>query len=283
MVRLLLVIGVCASVLVPLSAQSPTRFEVASIRRSPEPPQALPGLQISATQARFSYMSLNDYIGIAYGVRIHQIVGPKWLGSARFEIVAKIPEGQSSPLLNEMMRALLEERFRMRSHRESREFAVYALEAKGATLVRVPDEAPPEGPFTVMSGENGAGGKVINLGNGATLTLGSNRFDAKKVTMATFADVLARFVDRPVVDMTGLEGRYNVAFEVAPEDFQAMMMRSTAAAGVALSPEALHLLDKASVVAVPDALERLGLLLRSRRAPLEVLVIDSVERTPTEN
>jgi uncharacterized protein (TIGR03435 family) len=226
---------------------------------------------------------LNDYIGIAHDVRIHQIVGPNWLGSARFEIVAKIPEGQSSRQLPEMMRTLLEERFRMRTHRESREFNVYALETKGSTLVRIPDETAPEGPFTVMSGGDGAGAKVINLGNGDTLTLGNNRFDARKVTMATFADLLARFVDRPVVDMTKLEGRYNVAFEVAPEDFQAMMMRSTVAAGAALSPEALHLLDKASVAAVPDALERLGLFLRSRRAPLEVLVIDSVERTPTEN
>jgi uncharacterized protein (TIGR03435 family) len=62
-----------------------------------------------------------------------------------------------------------------------------------------------------------------------------------------------------------------------------MMMRSAVAAGVALPPQALRLLENASLAAVPDALKTLGLRLESRRAPLEVVVIDGVERTPTEN
>ena len=127
-----------------------------------------------------------------------------------------------------MVRALLEERFKMRTHRESREFPVYALEVapKGPPLIRVPEEAQTPGEFSVMSGMSG-GRKVTMLGGGATLALGDDRFEADKVTMMTLADTLSRFVALPVVDMTKLEGRYNVAFTLSPEDFQAMMTRST--------------------------------------------------------
>jgi uncharacterized protein (TIGR03435 family) len=68
-----------------------------------------------------------------------------------------------------------------------------------------------------------------------------------------------------------------------PEDFQALMSRSVAAAGYVVSPEALRLAETASSVAVPDALARVGLKLRQQRAPFDVLVIDSIDRTPTEN
>src|SRR4051794_20699051 len=82
----------------PLTAQQPPRFEVASVKPSPpEPPAAgTVGLRITQQQARFSYLSLKDYIGMAYGVRVYQIVAPDWIASARFEIAATIPEGQQS-------------------------------------------------------------------------------------------------------------------------------------------------------------------------------------------
>jgi len=101
--------------------------------------------------------------------------------------------------------------------------------------------------------------------------------------MKTLADLLAPFVDRPIVDVTALEGRYDVSLPLTPEDFQALMSRSVAAAGYPTSPEALRLGDTAAAVAVPDALERVGLKLRASRAPIEMLVIDSIDRTPTEN
>lgn len=117
-----------------------------------------------------------------------------------------------------MMQTLLRERFQLRTHRESREFAVYAVEvAKGGPpLVRVPDDAPSGEPFTVASRSDGTS-IGADLGNGSSLMF-ARRFEAKKVTMAGLADVLSCFVDRPIVDMTRLEGRYDVAFEVRPED-----------------------------------------------------------------
>jgi uncharacterized protein (TIGR03435 family) len=265
------------------AAQAPPRFEEASIKPSPRPPAGPVGVRIGPTQARFTFFSLRSYIAAAYGVR--DIAGPSWLVTEVFDIVAKMPEnGASTSQVPAMLRTLLEERFRIRSHRESRQLPAYALElATGRPpLVRLPEEAPPAGPFTSESGPAG-GGKVTTFGDGSSFSIGANRFEATRVTMKALADVLGPFVDRPILDMTGLEGRYTVVLELAPDDFQALMSRSVAAAGYPRSPESLRLADTAAAVAVPDALERVGLKLRPLRAPIETLVIDSIDRTPTEN
>jgi uncharacterized protein (TIGR03435 family) len=283
--RLVLILSIVAAAAATLAAQEPPRFEVASIRPSGElTQQSKGGLTITQRQARFSLLSLNDYIGIAFGVKVQQIAGPDWLASTRFEIAATIPENQPPEQVGAMVKALLEDRFKLRTHREHREFPVYGLEvvAGGSKLVRVPDAAPTDAPFTVSSGAT-PGGAAVDLGQGSSLLLGNNRFEAKKVSMTTLADLLGRFVDRPVVDMTKLEGRYDVAFEVSPDDFVAMMIRSAVAAGIPLPPQALQRLETASLAAVPDAVKSLGLSLAARRAPLEVLVIDSIEKLPTEN
>src|SRR5262245_12386603 len=106
-----------------LAAQEAPRFEVASIKPSPpEPPTpGTAGARITERQARFTSLSLKDYIGAAYNVRVYQIIEPDWIASTRFEIAATIPEGQSPKDLPKMIAALLEERFHLKSHRESRE------------------------------------------------------------------------------------------------------------------------------------------------------------------
>jgi uncharacterized protein (TIGR03435 family) len=88
---------VCLLASASLTAQARLAFEVESIKPSPEnlPAQAAAGVTIDGAQVRASYLSLKDYIGIAYRVKIHQVIGPEWLGAARFEIVAKLPEGSS--------------------------------------------------------------------------------------------------------------------------------------------------------------------------------------------
>ena len=269
---------------VAAAAQSPARFEVASIKPSPRPPIGPVGARIGQSQARFTFASLKSYIAAAYGVHDYEIAGPGWLGTAMFDIVAKMPEGAALNEVPAMLRALLEERFHIRTHREPRELPVYSLELApgGPRLVRLPDEAPPPGPFSAESGPVG-GRRVSDLGDGGRFAVGDNRFEATRVTMKALADLLTPFVDRPIVDMTALDGHYDVALQLAPEDFQALMSRSVAAAGYATSPEALRLADTVAAVAVPDALERVGLKLRASRAPVDMLVVDSIERTPSEN
>jgi len=280
-----LIIILTTAIAPSLVAQSAPSFEVASIRPSPDefPPKAA-GVQITPGQFRASYLSLRDYISIAYGIRIHQIVAPDWVASTRFEIVAKSPAGAAPEQFPLMMQTLLRERFQLRTHQESREFPIYALGvAKGGPpLVRVPDETPSGEPFTVASSSNGAS-IGADLGQGSSLTFANNHFEAKKVTMAALADVLSRFVDRPIVDTTGLEGRYDVVFDVAPEDYYPMLIRSAVNSGIALPPEALRLLDNARIDSVPDALRKIGLSLDARQAPLDVVVVDSAQRAPTEN
>jgi uncharacterized protein (TIGR03435 family) len=101
--------------------------------------------------------------------------------------------------------------------------------------------------------------------------------------MTALADMLARFEDRPVVDMTDLKGNYDFTLECTPEDFRAMMIRSAIAAGVTLPPQALSLLDHASDGSLLDALQTLGLKLEPRKAPVEMLVVDHAEKVPSEN
>jgi uncharacterized protein (TIGR03435 family) len=83
--------------------------------------------------------------------------------------------------------------------------------------------------------------------------------------------------------MTGLTGQYDFAFDVMPEDYRAMLLRSAVWAGVNLPPEAQKMLDASSPAALRDALQQVELRLEARKAPLDVLVIDDALKTPTAN
>lgn len=266
-------------------AQEPLEFEVASIRPSPGTPVGDVGLRISQREARFTFIPLKGYIRMAFDLGDHQVDGPPWLVTTRFDIVAKRPEGQEGlTQVPAMLRALLEQRFRLRTHRARRDLPVYGLEVapQGPRLARKPDDAPPEGPFEFLTGPVN-GRKVTTSSDGSTLALGDNRFEATRMTMSALANALTPFVDRPVVDMTKLEGRYDVAFTLAPDDFLAMMRRSVAAAGFVAPGDDVRRFDTTSVLAVMDALEKTGLRLRPQRAPVDVLVVDSMDRLPTDN
>ena len=107
-------------------AQS-SEFEVASIKPSaPVVDRVNVGVHVDGAQVRCTYLSLKDYIRMAYNVKDHQIVGPDWLGSDRFDIAAKVPEGGRDKI-REMLQSLLKDRFHMKFHSDSKEFPVYAL------------------------------------------------------------------------------------------------------------------------------------------------------------
>ena len=128
-----------------------------------------------------------------------------------------------------------------------------------------------------------AAGVGVDLGNGSSFTFGDNRFEGKKLSMAMLADMLTRFVDRPVVDTTGLKGSYDLVLEVPPEDYRAMLVRSAINSGIVLPPVALRLLEGATDSSLSNALQKAGLAFETRKAPLDVLVIDSMQKLPTEN
>ena len=267
--------------------QTRKEFEVASIRPAGEQPpnQVSVGLRMDGSQVRITYLALKDYIGMAYRTRLNQIVGPDWLASERFDIAAKLPEGGVQADIEEMLQSLLIDRFKMKFHREKKEFPVYALEvASGGFKLKPTGAAEIDGttPLNINAGGSGAG-VMITFGKDAYFRLGANGFETKNLTMEIAADMLTRFLDRPVVDMTNLKGSYDLTLDLTPEDRMMMLIRSAIAAGVVLPPQALALLDTGSNASLNDALRKIGLTLEGRRAPLDVLVIDEMQKTPTEN
>jgi uncharacterized protein (TIGR03435 family) len=261
-------------------------FEVASIRPSADGPPApgAAGVQITKERVHFAYLSLRDYLSIAYSVPVQRIVGPDWINSTRFDVSATFPGGATEGRFPRMIQSLLHDRFKLQAHLESRESPVYALETArgGVKLTRLPDDAPTDAPFTVTS-SGGPEGVSVDLGQDAALVFTNKQFEARKVTMQILAETLGRFVDRPILNLTHLEGRYNVTFTVAQEDFMPMLIRSAVNAGVTLPPQAMAALDQPSMGSVENGLKSLGLVIEARRAPLDVLVVESIERTPTEN
>jgi uncharacterized protein (TIGR03435 family) len=284
---------VCVFLPLTVFAQS---FEVASIRPSapPGPERMDVGVHIDGARVSCTALSLKDYIAAAYQLKIHQIVGPDWMGGDRFDINAKLPSGAKEAQVPDMLKALLADRFQMKAHPDTKDFPVYALVvAKGGLKIKESTPDPddhvgdpgekPKAPATNVTGSGGRGGVHIEYGHGSFFTLADNKFIARKLPMASFIDVLGRFEDRPVVDMTGLTGSYDFDLEFTQEDYMAMLIRSAIAAGVVLPPEALRALSGSSGDSLLNALEKLGLKLETRKAPLEVLVIDHIEKTPTEN
>src|SRR5580693_1368102 len=206
---------------VAMLAQTP-QFEVASIRPSapPGPERMDVGVHIDGARVSCTALNLKDYIGSAFKLKMYQIQGPDFLGAERFDINAKLPAGASEAQVPDMLKALLADRFKMTFHKETKDFPVYALTvAKGGLKMKEsppdpdgpvgdPGEKPKE-PAVNVSGGGGRGGVHIEYGHGSFFTMADNKFVARKLPMASFAEVLARFEDKPVVDMTGVTGSYD--------------------------------------------------------------------------
>jgi uncharacterized protein (TIGR03435 family) len=252
------------------------------------------GLHIDGAQVSVRQFSLRDEIAIAFNLKQYQISGPDWLATEKFDIVAKLPDGAPRDGVRPMLQALLTDRFQMKTHHETKDFSVYAVVvAKGGLKMK---EVPPDPQSEPADGEKkgerpavnvevsgGRGGVVANYGNGSFFTLGDNRIDAKKMQMNYVADMLARFEDRPVLDMTELTGKYDFTLTFSEEDYRAMMIRAAISSGMALPPEAIQAMERASGDSMFSALQSVGLKLESRKAPLDILVIEHAEKMPTEN
>ena len=270
-------------------AQAKPAFEVASIRPSADQVTGVRvGFQATGSQVRVTGMSIKDYVGIAFGTRPQQIEGPEWIGSQRFDVVATIPDGVPSSQATAMLRTLLEDRFQLKVHRESKDLPVYVLGVPkaGARLTESkPDPnatAEPAGTVNVSGGGNNTG-VGVNIGGGRSFAVADNQVQIRGMQMRDVAEVLTRFVDRVVVDQTGLTKTYDITLDLTPDEFNAIRIRSAVNAGVPLPPQAMRLLDNASPDTLSAPLSKFGITFEARKAPLEVVVIDSVLKTPTEN
>jgi uncharacterized protein (TIGR03435 family) len=287
----LIFVILCFAVALPAQTKRPS-FEVASIRPAVDAPrQAVAAAgHVDGAQFRITGLTVKDYVSMAYRLKLNQISGPDWITTDRFDIVATLPEGASQDQVPEMMQALLEDRFELKTHREKKDFPVYALEAapgglKVTEVVSASEPDPADAKAAQAFTRSGSGrGIFLNLGQGSSINFANNAFEAKKVTMASLAGMLERFVDRPVIDATGATGSYDVSFDLTPEDYRVMLIRAAVAAGLVMSPDALRSLDGSpSPGSLFDGLAKFGLRLQSRKSPLDVLVVDSVRKTPTDN
>jgi uncharacterized protein (TIGR03435 family) len=273
-------------------AAARAEFEVASIR--PSAPlgggtQVNVGVHVDGAMVSCTALSVKDYMVSAYQVKFYQILGPEWIAGERFDITAKLPEGATRSQVPAMLQTLLADRFQMKMHRETKELPVYTLVVgKGGMKIKESplDAETGEGPggrgAVNVAASGGRAGVALSFGRGSGFTFADNKIVATKLSMLSFVDTLGRFLDRPVVDATELKGNYDFELTFTPEDFRAMQIRSAIAAGVVLPPEALRLLES-SGDSLFSAVQGVGLKLESRKAPIEVLVVDSVLKTPTAN
>lgn len=281
----------------------PPAFEVASIRPA-EPLSAermMAGQQhisvnVDAARVDFSDVSLAELIRAAYRVKLYQISGPDWMTTSRFDVVAKLPEGAKSDQVPEMLQTLLAERFHLVLRNSSKEVPVYAL-VIGKDGLKMKESAPDEAidaTGTAAGGlpAGGAGGQsgyhiapmsASGPNGSSTMSAGPNglHLSLKNMTIASMLDWLSRFTDRPVVDQTGLTGRYDLALDVSRDE----MLNAARAAGMVVDagrrvPEGATDPGGDSVF---GSVQKVGSKLEPRRLPLTLLVVDHLDRTPTEN
>lgn len=260
-----------------------SKFEVASVRENTSNDgKVMIGVQPGG---RFNAVNvpLWDLIRQAFAVQRTQIVGaPDWSNTARYDIVAKaerdIPgAGPAAPIgpLNYMLQDLLEDRFKLRAHREQRELPIYAL------VVARNDTQLGAGlrPSTVdCSAMRGRGGRPGMPPPGPPLAgerpvcgmrVAPNQVLAGGIPLTQLTLMLSQFTQRIVVDRTGLTGNFDIDLTFTPEQ----LPQGPPPPGVPLPS-----IDPNGPSLFTALQEQLGLKLESDRAPVEVLVIDHVER-----
>jgi uncharacterized protein (TIGR03435 family) len=259
--------------------QSSRSFDVASIRPGASATAEMIAVTMNADRSMIHYInvSLRDLIRVAYGVKEFQISGPDWIRS-RFDIEAKYPEGATKDEVPEMLRSLLRDRFKLQLHRETKEQAVYALvvgkngpKLKATTLqaTDLPDSANRR-PGTPIHG----GMQMLAGPSGMHLT-------GLAVTISTLSETLSRFTDKAIVDQTGLRGEYDIDLTFFPENM--MLRMGGGPGGPRQGAEGAPDASSEPRVTIFEAVQQYGLKLEARKAPLTMLIVDHIEKTPTEN
>jgi uncharacterized protein (TIGR03435 family) len=279
-VGIVAIAGAMSGVVLPAQTPPAPAFEVASIKpdKSGELSESVnltPGGEFTAT-----HFTLQLLIGMAYGTggplpSYRMAGGPGWIGTDRFDIIAKMPSAGGTPAESfVMLRTLLAERFRLVAHHESRELPIFALVTDGP-----PGRLGPKLHATTRDCTAAANGAppTATTSDGAPvcfMRFGPGRILGGNQTIPTLALTLSRYVLRSVVDRTELGGRFDVALEWTPSPGEGLQT-TVAASAPPRGPD-----DGPSLVTAVK--EQLGLKLEAARGPVDVLVIDHAEH-PTEN
>jgi uncharacterized protein (TIGR03435 family) len=293
------------------AAQAPA-FEVASVRLAPGP--GITSQRMTDSRVDLTLINLRALLLLAFRAKGYELVGPDWLAETRVSIQATLPAGATRRQVPEMLQRLLAERFHLVVHREPRPMEVYELvvgpgghkmrevdpvdeldktfsvskaaeqfrEQFGTAAALDSVQDTPDGPVRTVIGDD-LGRTTLTSRTMYKLTLNMDRLgrrtqtlDATRITMTELAAVLMDVTGQPVLDKTGLRGMYQFGGVELPINAAVLKLAREAIARAGGTFEAPY-------VSEAKAIEGLGLRLERRRSPIDVIVVDSIDRTPTAN
>jgi uncharacterized protein (TIGR03435 family) len=296
-------------------------FDVASVHQSPPPDmQKLianlnagikpESIHIDGSRAVFTFMSLKRLVAYAYGAQTYQISGPDWLPTDRFDIVATLPAGTNKDNAPAMMQTLLRDRFHLEARRATLEDqpVLAIVPGKSGLKLKATSAAPqpldmtqplkpgqvivesPAGPILLT--RNPDGSSTYNMGERGQFDL---KFDPSTLSMhmtsnaitmkgvAVMINVLGGGEGREVVDMTQLAGAYEASLEFSLTD----LLGSLHDDGIDLPPPPPGYggapSDPENGATLAASTSRLGLRLDKTRASVNRIVVDKIDKLPTEN
>ncbi len=312
------VLALAAGALLAQTPAAAPAFEVVSIKAVDMPGAAQvasgkihAGMKIDAARVDIGLISLMELVCKAYDVKSFQVQGPDWLksvfGAQRFDIIAKMPEGSNKSQVPQMLQAMLADRFKLVIRKEKKEQSVLALVvAKGGPKLKesAPIEAaalPPEagGPTAASTGSNqvsikpNASGAMISDGDGlqqkVSVADGKMHYEITGITMAKFVDTgVTPMVDKPVIDVTDLKGRYDITMDIPMAELMNVARKMGAPVPNAPGGGGADSNRPADAASEPTGsiygiLQSLGLKLEPRKMPIDFIVIEKVEKLPSDN
>lgn len=279
MLRLCLGLAACISAVAQPGARP--EFELASLK----PSQSGGPARLTSDHGTWSCLNcrLFDLFGHAYKVFEYQIIAPEWTKAGTFDVIAKLPPGFtrapfSTPADQDefalRMQSLLEGRFRMKVHRESREVPIYelAIANGGPKLLELSEPAPAPQPGPAVDKD---GFPTVPGGDGMRLLADRGRIQFRWQSMANLAHFISTQVDRPVLDATGLKAHYALTLSWYKERRPPMSSTSDAPPTITDPPPGPTIFEAVQ--------RQLGLRLQPKKGPVEMVVIDHIEKTPIEN
>jgi uncharacterized protein (TIGR03435 family) len=264
----------------------------------------------------YPYMTLKQVLMIAYDVKNYQITGPGWLDTERFDISATMPPDTTKEQFHVMLQSLLAERFKMAVHRETKELPMYSLivnkggakmKESAPTTTAVESDGPPappplpQGPpkigpdgFPVLPNLNAGRPGMFMM-----MMPGRARLNASQQTMQDLANRLTGQLNRPVIDNTGLTAKYDFILTYAPDPNEGPGRGGPGIGGLMVAvgrgpgpggpgpgpgPDSTVIPEGEAPQPLFGALQsQLGLKLEPKKGDVEIVVIDKMEKTPTEN
>jgi uncharacterized protein (TIGR03435 family) len=308
-VRLGLMVFTCCLVY-GQAVDKPLTFDAASVKPAPPltpdgqgrmllpRPSGGPGTQ-DPGRIHYPYMTLRNLLTTAYDIKTFQIVGPGLLDTERFDITATMPPDTTKEQFRAMLQNLLAERFKMTIHRETKELPMYSLVvAKNGPKMKESTDAapvndgdpplPPPLPAQPKIGPDGF--PALEVPAGAPIIIfmmpGRARMFGRQKTMQELAERLTGLMSRPVTDATALKAKYDFTLTYSPEGMNGLMgpMPPPPGGAGAGGPPVAGLSEAEPLPDVFGAVQaQLGLRLEPKKGPIELIVIDHVEKTPTEN